>query len=51
MSTKQLEPVDDYDGDKAANGENLLSLKILGGDDGRLNTPSSGLGNRRIDLV
>ena len=36
MSTKQLDAVDDYDGDKAANGENLLSLKILGGDDGRL---------------
>ena len=51
MSSKQLDAVDDYDVDRAANVENLLSVKILGGDEGRGTTPSSALGQRRIDLV
>ena len=49
MSTQQLDAVDDYDGDKAPNVENILSVKIPGGDEGRVNTPSSK--QRRIDMV
>ena len=44
MSSKvNLDAVDDYDADKVANGDNMLSLKILG-DSGRLGTPTDAVG-------